>query len=68
MGRCRMNVKITNPEFNPSGNKQVDAIKQAFIDLQEVLEENCPSGRRKSVALTHAETAAMFAVKSVYEP
>ena len=61
-------MSVTNPDFNPSGDKRVDQIKKAYAMLEEVVEANCPGGRRKSLALTNLETSAMYAVKSVFEP
>lgn len=61
-------MSVVNRDFNPSKSPEVDAIKQGFRDLELQILKLCPEGRRRSVALTHLETAAMFAVKSVFEP
>lgn len=61
-------MTVTNRTFNPSGSAQVDTIKAAFEAIEAVIEMQCPPGRRRSVALTHLETAAMYAVKAVFEP
>ena len=61
-------MPVTDPDFNPTQNAQVATLKAGFIELEESIKANCPKGRRQSVALTHLETAAMFAVKSVFEP
>ena len=58
----------TNVDFNPSGSEQVDTIKKGFAELENTIRLNSPTGRRQSLALTHLETAAMFAVKSIFEP
>lgn len=61
-------MSTTDPNFNPSGSGRVKAIKEAVLELEAVFEAKCGDGRRKSLALTHLETAAMYAVKSVFEP
>ena len=61
-------MSVTDPTFNPSGDKRVDEIKYAIVQMEAAIELNCPDGRRKALALTHLETAAMYAVKSVFEP
>lgn len=54
----------TDPNFNPSGSELIAGIKQAGIHLEGVIKDNSPKGRRQSLALTHLETALMFAVKA----
>ena len=56
-------MAVTNPKFNPSGNPDVDNIKLRALDLEDAINQVDP-GRRRSVALTHLETAAMWAVKA----
>lgn len=56
-------MPVTDPNFNPSGDPLVDEIKTRANDLAEVIERIMP-GRRRSVALTYLETAAMYAVKA----
>lgn len=60
-----MSGGITARDFNPSNNADVDAIKEAANNFAEVV-KNLPSSRRCSIALTHIETASMFAVKSCF--
>lgn len=62
-----MSPVVTDPTFNPSGNDAVDTIKSGFVKMEQVIMVNCPEGRRRSIALTKLEEAAMFAVKSVSE-
>ena len=57
-------MAVTNPNFNPSGNLKVDLIKNTVAELEAVIRDNTPEGRRQSIALTHLETCAMFAVKA----
>jgi len=55
---------VTNPDFNPSGSEQIAAIKEAGNAYANIITKNTPAGRRQSLALTHLETAIMFAVKA----
>lgn len=57
-------MSVTNPNFNPSGKPEIDAIKRAFKDAESVLLANTEPGRRQSIALTNLEQAAMWAVKA----
>lgn len=61
-------MSVVNPSFNPSGNLGVTAIKEAAAVFERAILENAEPCRRRSIALTHLETAAMFAVKAVVEP
>lgn len=57
--------KITTiPGFNPSNNEHVAAIKRMTEELINYIEENVPSNRQRSIALTNYEQAAMWAVKA----
>jgi len=60
-----MKTDVTAKDFNPSNNELVDAIKGKANELAAVIEK-LPNGRRKSIALTHLETASMFAVKAIF--
>jgi len=60
-----MTTDVTAKGFNPSNNDMVDAIKGRANELADVINQLPPS-RRRSIALTHLETASMFAVKSVF--
>ena len=54
--------------FNNEGKQPVDEIKimaAAFIDMVHAHGQN---GRHNAIATTHIETAAMFAVKSIFTP
>jgi hypothetical protein len=48
-----------------TNNEIVEEIKAAADALAEVINK-LPRSRRQSIALTHVETASMFAVKSVF--
>lgn len=57
--------KVTTiPGFNPSGSDVVANIKAMTEELIQYVEKNVPEGRRKALALTNYEQAAMWAVKA----
>jgi hypothetical protein len=60
-----MSQDVTAKDFNPSNNALVDEIKEAANALAAVVHK-LPRSRRQSIALTHIETASMFAVKAVF--
>jgi len=60
-----MTTDVTAKDFNPSNNELVDEIKGKANELAEVIAK-LPNSRRKSIALTHLETASMFAVKAIF--
>lgn len=61
-------AKVTTiPEFNPSGNATVATIKEATEKIILFI-QNAPDldPRRKAIALTNYEQAAMWAVKACF--
>lgn len=52
--------------FNPSDSDVVTNIKTSAKALIEDIDQACPDGRRKTVAITQVEQAAMMAVKSLF--
>lgn len=56
-------MPVSNPDFNPSGSPVVADIKQRALELEKAINQVRP-GRRRSIALTHLETASMWAVKA----
>ena len=56
-------MAVTDTSFNPGSNPDIYNIKTAANALAAIIEE-LPPGRRRSVALTHLETASMWAVKA----
>jgi hypothetical protein len=60
-----MTTDVTAKDFNPSNNDLVAEIKDKANELAEVINK-LPRSRRQSIALTHIETASMFAVKAVF--
>ena len=62
-----MTTDVTAKDFNPSGNDLVAEIKEKANDLAAAINKlPNTSGRRRAIALTHIETASMFAVKGVF--
>lgn len=59
-------MTITAVDFNPSNNEIVAGIKSRANELAEYVEKSLPPSRRRSIALTHIETASMFGVKAVF--
>jgi hypothetical protein len=47
------------------GLKKINMLREAFSELSSHISVLCPDTREKSVALTHLETTAMWAIKSV---
>lgn len=56
-------MSVTDETFNPSGSQAVADIKAASNALAAAIEA-IPPGRRRAVALTHLETASLWAVKA----
>jgi hypothetical protein len=60
--------------FNPSGNELVDKIKRYTADLIDICNaendkhDDMEKGRLYSLAMTHYEDAAMWAVKAATTP
>lgn len=52
--------------FDSKNLTSVDLIKQKAVELVNLIEELGIEPRRKSIAITHVETATMFAVKSLF--
>jgi len=60
-------VVTTIPSFNTTGSPVVATIKQMTEALITYIEHNVPNNRRRSIALTNYEQAAMWAVKANFE-
>lgn len=54
---------ITDRNFNPSNNPNIDLIKTKLIELEDAIMQ-LPSGRRRQAALTQLEFGGMMAVKA----
>lgn len=50
---------------SPVGLARITTLREAFSDLQRVIEQVCPASRQRAVAITELETAAMWAIKAV---
>ncbi len=59
-------MKKTYAHHQPTGEAltNVRVLRQAFSDLHEAIVQNAPESRERAVALTHLETAAMWAIKA----
>lgn len=65
MNSVQDETKVTTlPGFNPSNNAVAAEIKRRTEELLEYIEQNVPSNRHRSIALTNYEQAAMWAVKA----
>jgi hypothetical protein len=60
-------MSVTFRSFNPSGKEVVDKIKLMADELAAYIELKVPNNRRRSIALTNLEQAAMWAVKANFE-
>lgn len=60
-------MKKTYAYHKPSdtGIAKIRKIREAFSQLHDLIEAECPNSREKSVALTQLETTAMWTIKSV---
>lgn len=47
------------------GHLRITQLREAFSDVQKVIDRVCPDSRHKSVAVTNLETSAMWAIKAV---
>lgn len=47
------------------GLERITHLRGLFSDMAQVIKEIAPDSREKSVALTHLETTAMWAIKAV---
>jgi hypothetical protein len=50
---------------SPIGLDKINQLREAFSDLEQLIKATCPESRHKSVAITHLETTAMWAIKAV---
>ena len=56
-------MAVTDTAFNPGQDPTIHEIKTAANAMAAIIEA-LPPGRRRSVALTHLETASMWGVKA----
>lgn len=60
-------IKKTYRYHKPSEDSilRIASLRKAFSDLHDCIEFTAPHSRERSVALTHLEDAAMWAIKAV---
>jgi len=60
--------KRVQRSFSPSANKDVEAVKQSFANIIDAIEsiKNDKNAREIELSQAHAETACMYAVKSLF--
>lgn len=47
------------------GLMKITALREAYSQVQAMIQEHCPDSRQKSIAITELETSAMWAIKAV---
>lgn len=50
---------------SPEGHDKINKLREAFSNVERVIQEVCPDSRQKSIAITNNEQAAMWAIKAV---
>ncbi len=50
---------------SPGGIESIQKIREAYSNLLDVIEAECPVSRERSVAITELETSAMWATKAI---
>lgn len=60
-------IKKTYNYHKPSedGLAKITQLREAFSNLNELIESICPNSRERAITITNLETAAMWAIKSV---
>lgn len=59
---------VNKYDFHPVGDETKDVmqrVRDAFLGIDQIVNMYCPESRERSVAITHLETAAMWAIKSI---
>lgn len=59
-------MSYTNKDFNPSGDVRVDAIKEKAEAFAVAIAAHAVDGELKQRAILDAQSASMFAVKSLF--
>jgi hypothetical protein len=65
--RARFAGVENSPPPTEEQKDQVAAIRTATLILAHTIQKHTADGRYRATALTHLETAAMFAVKGVFQ-
>jgi hypothetical protein len=47
------------------GLYQINQLREAFSEMEKLIQEVCPESRQRAVAITNLETTAMWAIKAV---
>lgn len=47
------------------GLAKINSLREAYSNVQRIIDEICSASRQKSVAITELETSAMWAIKAV---
>lgn len=50
---------------NPEQLDKMELIREKFIELAKLIDEECPVSREKALALTNLETASFYANASI---
>ena len=60
-------IKKTYNYHKPSedGLAKITQLRDAFSNLNELIDAICPNSRERAITITNLETAAMWAIKSV---
>ena len=58
-------MPVSETTLNVKEDPRIQRVREAVNLAARIIEEECPAGRRKSLALTELETAGMWAVKSI---
>lgn len=63
---------LIGTQFNPSGNPDIDVMKNATAELIDILSDlstgcGVDAARSLQIAIEHLETASMFAVKGIIQ-
>lgn len=62
-----INSRYLSHQGDDQTNAQARVIRAKFIDMAKFIDDVLPDGRLKALAHTNLETAAMFAIKTLYE-
>lgn len=50
---------------SPDGLSKINQLRLVFSEAERLIQEVCPNGRQKSIAITKNEETAMWAIKAV---
>lgn len=61
-------MELVRLSFNPSGDQRVVDVKTRVARLIDDLEDYDCDPRERNIAITHLQTASMFAVAAITKP